>query len=115
MPTTDSLRSASATCRRFTFWCARCPTRVTVETEVPPSSSYPDPEYSFASSEGVAACRVHPAVPGDDGLVTADLCPACGSQLHDLDELVALGEVPPNTFTAEAHAAWRGKVAGDGQ
>ena len=91
--------------RYFFFWCERCPTRVRVETELPAAASGDDPEYSFATSEWVG--QAHVVVSGDDYLVPADRCPACGGQLHDLDQLVCQGDVPPNTFTPEAHAAWR--------
>ena len=102
--------------RYFYFWCVRCPTRITVETEVPASSQYPDPEYSFAAAECVAAYRARPPVPNDDGLESADLCPACGSQLWDLDELLARGIVPyhENHESSKLHAAWRKEEATDG-
>lgn len=99
--------------RCFWFWCERCPTRVTVETEVPTSSTYPDPEYTFAESDGVGLVRVREPVPNDDGLETADLCPACGAQLHDLDDLLARGRVPyhERLETSKLHAAWRATLA----
>ena len=72
------------TTRYFYFWCERCPTRITIDTDVPASSEYPDPEYTFAT-DGVALFQARPAKPCDDGLEVADLCPACGGQLLDLD------------------------------
>lgn len=98
--------------RYFYFWCSNCPTRVTVETEVPAAADYPDPHYHFAMSEGVGSARVAPAEPGDDGLVTADLCPACDHPLHDLDDLTARQEVPyhDDSQTPQVHAEWLAKV-----
>jgi hypothetical protein len=91
--------------RYFYFWCENCPTRITIETEVPAASADGDPEYTFASHVGLA--RVREPTPHDDGTEMADLCPACGSLLHDVDELVAYGDVPPNCGTPDAHAIWR--------
>jgi hypothetical protein len=89
--------------RYFYFWCARCPTRVTVETEVLPSSTYSDPEYAGAV-DGVASYQARQPTTNDDGMEIADLCPACGGQLWEL------GDVSPNNRTADAHAEWRRKV-----
>lgn len=98
--------------RYFFFWCANCPTRVTVETDVPAAADYPDPHYHFACSEGVAAFQARAPVENDDGLETADLCPACNQPLHDLDYLLATREVPYHETknTAAVHAAWLVKV-----
>jgi hypothetical protein len=99
------------TTRYFYFWCCNCPTRITVETEVPATSAYPEPEYIFAESEGVGLVRVREEVPGDDGLEVADLCPTCGSQLFDVDDLAARGLIPLNSITPETQAAWHRKKA----
>lgn len=98
---------------RFSFWCPKCPTRVSVQTEVDPAADYPDPHYHFALSEGV---RVRPETESDDGLETADLCPACGSPLDDLDDLTARGLVPyhGDGDAPAVHAAWLEKVKAGG-
>ena len=103
--------------RYFYFWCERCPTRITIETEVPSVAVAPEgePAYSFAVWDGVGLARAcEPRGPGDDGLVVADLCPACGSELHDLDDLMARGLVRLDDDSAEhitkEHAAWRARV-----
>jgi len=88
--------------RYFYFWCERCPTRITVETDVPATSQYPDPEYTF-STDGVALFQAKPPTPTDDGLEVADRCPACGGQLCDLDDLILFGHVP--VHDAEQHPA----------
>ena len=91
--------------RTFWFWCPRCPTRITVETEV----SYD--EYTFALADGVGLVQARQAVDGDDGLEVSTLCPACGAGLEDLDDLLARQIVPyhdaPNS--SRLHAAWRAK------
>lgn len=101
------------TTRRYPFWCGNCPTRVTVETEVKGTSTYPDPEY-IGHVDGVAMVRVRAATDGDDGLEGADRCPACASPLHDLGDLVAYGDVPPHDRqdAAAVHAAWLGQLRG---
>lgn len=98
--------------RYFFFWCPICPTRIRVETDVDPAADFPDPHYHFAFSEGVAAVRVKPATEHDDGLETADLCPACNNPLDDLDELLARRLVPYHDAkdTPAVHAAWLAKV-----
>ena len=98
--------------RYFYFWCERCPTRITIETEAPPDAPKGEPEYSAAGFNGVGLARAHePMSANDDGLEVADLCPACGSQLHDLDDLTSRGEVPRfESDTRELHTNWRAKV-----
>jgi len=97
--------------RYFYFWCERCPTRITVETEVPSAAPEGEPEYTFAGSDGVGLAHVRAVTPTDDGLEIADLCPACGSPLHDLDDLMAREIVRLDTIIvdriAESHAKWR--------
>ena len=94
--------------RYFYFWCERCPTRITIETEVPAASPGDELEYTFADFVGLAQVRA--PTPTDDGTEGATLCPACGGVLHDMDELVARDEVPvPFSCSAEAHATWRAK------
>jgi len=133
------------TVRYFFFWCERCPTRITVETEVSALALDGEPEYAFAESEGVGLVRAawrtaladvraqlvdvrfHHATPArlEESLTTldrvlralenrvADLCPACGAQLHDLDDLLARGIVPyhENHESSNLHAAWRRQVS----
>ena len=97
--------------RYFYFWCEHCPTRITVETEVPPSAPNGEPEYSFAESEGVGLAEARPVTPTDDGLEVADLCPACGSPLHDVDDLTARGKIPRFDSDMRAiHAHWRTEI-----
>ena len=99
--------------RYFYFWCERCPTRITVETEAPPSALDGEPEYTFAGSEGVGLAQARAVTPTDDGLEVADLCPACSSPLHDLDDLVARGDVRLDASAervTKAHAAWRARM-----
>lgn len=88
--------------RYFYFWCERCPTRITIATEVPASAPDGEPEYNGGSYVAVAStCDV------------ADLCPACAGQLHDLDTLVAHNEVKLTiTDAREEHAAWRARRIG---
>lgn len=94
--------------RYFYFWCVNCPTRITVETEVPEVAPAGQPQYDFAMFEWVGQVQV------GDTRKRADRCPACGGQLWDVDELAARGDIPLNTFTAEAHAAWRREEKNDG-
>lgn len=75
------------TTRHIMVWCERCPTRITISTEVPVASVHPNPEYTCFVSEGVALALAHPPTAADDGLVITDRCPACGGELHDVDEL----------------------------
>lgn len=94
--------------RYFSFWCERCPTRVVVETD--------NPTY-IGAHLGVASIRVDV---GDEPIVAASTrCPACGSQLYNLEDLVSFREVPihDKTDTAKEHAAWRErqKEEGDGE
>lgn len=98
--------------RYFYFWCERCPTRITVETEVPPGQFYPLPEYNFAESEWVGLAQARPPTSGDDGLEAASLCPACGGQLHDWDDLAGRETIPycDEKDVSKVHADWREKV-----
>lgn len=48
--------------RYFYFWCERCPTRITVETEAPPSALDGEPEYTFAGSEGVGLAQARAVI-----------------------------------------------------
>ncbi len=97
--------------RYFYFWCERCPTRITVETEAPPDAPDGEPEYTFAESNGVGLAEARPSAPGDDGLEVADLCPACSSPLHDVDDLTARGVIPRfKSDMRELHTNWRAKV-----
>ena len=96
--------------RRFSFWCERCPTRITVETEVPYSAPNDEPQYIGPSFDGVSLVRVQEPIPGDDGIEIAELCPACGSRLHVLDDLVVFGHVRLITGDedfSKRHAEWR--------
>lgn len=94
--------------RYFAFWCANCPTRVMVETEVPASSDYPDPYYHFSFAEGFAAFQAREPTENDDGLEVADLCPACCKPMEELDHMLITGEVPYHLDgeTPAVHAAW---------
>jgi hypothetical protein len=103
------------TSRYFYFWCVRCPTRITVETEAPGiAGADGEPEYAFAESEWVGQAAV--VVGGEEHLCPADRCPACEGQLHDLDDLLARGLVPyhEDKDSSELHAAWRKEEAIDG-
>ncbi len=96
--------------RYFYFWCERCPTRVTVETEAPVGAPDGEPQYISPDDDGVGSVQTRAPTAHDDGMEAAHLCPACGSQLHDVDSLVAYGLVPAGTLASEAgeaHARWR--------
>lgn len=69
------------------------------------------PEYSFGDCDLVGLVRVRAATPTDDGLERADLCPACGSPLHDVDDLTAREKIPRFDSDIRAmHANWRAEV-----
>lgn len=104
--------ASKGTTRYFEFWCANCPTRVRVETDVPASADYPDPHYHFSFSEGFAAFQARQPTENDDGLEVADLCPACCKPMDELDHLLMTGEVPyhEDAETAAVHAAWLVKL-----
>jgi len=98
--------------RYFYFWCERCPTRVTVETEAPYEAPGGEPQYICPDDDGVGSVQTRAPTAHDDGMEAAHLCPACGGRLHDLDGLVTCGLVPMNALTSdaadrEAHAKWR--------
>ena len=92
--------------RYFYFWCVRCPTRITVETEVP-ASEFPGEFGLFAPADAETEET-------RSGYASGDRCPACHGKLHNLDELVAQGLVSQTCTTSEAHAAWRKEMAADG-
>ena len=85
--------------RGFSAWCERCATRVSIATE----------------ETADEARNVDAHTPGLD--MAANMpCPSCEGKLHDLDTLVAHGEVVPITgwmieTEARVHAAWRASVA----
>jgi hypothetical protein len=96
--------------RYYYFWCERCPTRVTVETEAPVGAPDGEPQYACPADDGVGAVQTRTPTAHDDGMESAQMCPACGAQLRDLDSLVTYGEVPASTLASEAseaHAKWR--------
>jgi hypothetical protein len=98
--------------RYFSFWCERCPTRITVETEAPPDDPSGGPEYSFAELNWVGLVQVRSPSPGDDGLEVADLCPSCAGQLRDLDDLLGRQIVPYHELkdSPRLHAEWLAKM-----
>ncbi len=96
--------------RYFSFWCENCPTRIHLETEVPSGAPEGQPEYVFAESDWVGLARARDSVPGDDGLIRADLCPACAGPLHDVDDLVAREYLPMKGWTREEESALHAKV-----
>jgi len=92
--------------RYFYFWCERCSTRITVETEVPADAPDGDPQYGFAMADGVGV------VVSRDHVSVALNCPACEGQLHDLDEMLARGNVPyhDSRESSMLHTAWRKEI-----